>query len=187
MSDRTVLVAPERLRGWTERFAARHGEVDTSRRGASVVLRAADGAVATWDETPAPPRFGIVLARRGGYAVGLVDGAELTRSKCGTRYVQGRTKAGGWSQQRYARRRANQADGLIDACAAAVERVLGPAGAVPVFGGGDRPMVPAVLARAAAVTTLQGRWLDVPEPRHAVLVQAVEQARAVTIGLNSLA
>ena len=36
-------------------------------------------------------------------------GATLESSKVDSSYVQGTTKAGGWSQQRYARRRANQA------------------------------------------------------------------------------
>ena len=54
-------------------------------------------------------RIGALLVRRGGFAVGIFDGRALVASKVGGPYVQGKTKAGGWSQQRYARRRANQA------------------------------------------------------------------------------
>ena len=50
--------------------------------------------------------------------------------------------------------------------------------------GGDRSAVDAILAapQLAAVAALRtGRLLDVPEPRHAVLVTAVAAARAVPI------
>jgi hypothetical protein len=40
----------------------------------------------------------------------------LLAHKVGTRYVQSRTAAGGWSQQRFARRRDNQADELVGRC-----------------------------------------------------------------------
>ncbi|WP_397333787.1 Vms1/Ankzf1 family peptidyl-tRNA hydrolase [Ornithinimicrobium sp. INDO-MA30-4] len=65
----------------------------------------------------APSVFGLVLVRRGGYTVGVVENAALVRHYAGTRYVQSRTAAGGWSQQRYARRRGNQADALVNAVA----------------------------------------------------------------------
>jgi peptide subunit release factor 1 (eRF1) len=39
----------------------------------------------------------------------VADGGRLTASKVDRQYVQGRTAAGGWSQQRFARRRDNQA------------------------------------------------------------------------------
>src|SRR5262249_9520678 len=43
---------------------------------------------------------GVLLVRRGGFAAGVFEGARLAESKIGARHVQGRTKAGGWSQQR---------------------------------------------------------------------------------------
>ena len=45
-------------------------------------------------------------------------------SKVGSGYVQGRTKAGGWSQQRFARRRANQAHALWNDAADVAARIL---------------------------------------------------------------
>ena len=61
----------------------------------------------------------LLLLRRGGYGVGRASqGGALAASKVGTRYVQSRTAAGGWSQHRFARRRDNQAAGLIDTAAA---------------------------------------------------------------------
>ncbi len=44
--------------------------------------------------------------------------------RSGTRHVQSRTAAGGWSQQRFARRRGKQADELVDAVVGHARRVL---------------------------------------------------------------
>lgn len=60
------------------------------------------------------PRVGVVLLRLQGYAVGVFQGDALAASKVGTANVHGRHKAGGWSQQRFARRRENQARELFD-------------------------------------------------------------------------
>lgn len=183
-----MLVAYERLDGWCERFGTRHGGYVRANGGGRVRLTAPDGAEAEFAEMPPPERFGLVLVRRGGYAIGLVEHGALAASKCGTRYVQGKTKAGGWSQQRYARRRSNQADELAGAAGAAIRRVLGDAGVLTVYGGGDRRLVDASLeAGRVGEITLAERWLDVPDPRHAVLVAAVEQARSVPIELNERA
>jgi hypothetical protein len=194
------------MSGWVERFAERHGELTWSATGTDVTeLSAGDGAGALlrWplpgpavaDEpslaarVAAPGPLNLVLLRRGGWAVGAARGEELVRSRCGTRYVQGRTKAGGWSQQRYARRRAQQADGLLDAAEAAVREVLaGSSG--PVVLGGDRVLLDRLL-RALADTDLparvSARRLDVPDPRLTVLRQAVVDAGAVDVELNELA
>ncbi|PSK62278.1 hypothetical protein B0E53_05808 [Micromonospora sp. MH33] len=119
-------------------------------------------------------------------AVGVAEGAELVVSKVDTRYVQGRTAAGGWSQQRFARRRDNQAKAALgDAAELAVRLLLPEADRLAaVVGGGDRRAVDTVLAdrRLALLAALRAeRLLDVPEPRHAVLVGAVAAARAVRI------
>ena len=100
--------------------------------------------------------------------------AELRSSKVGHGYVQGRTKAGGWSQQRFARRRSNQADRAYAAAAEAAYAVLGPVAAdlEAVVGGGDRSGVEAVLAdpRLAPLRArLTGRVLPTPDPRLDVL------------------
>ena len=118
------------------------------------MLTAADGAVATvtvpfppLPDSPDPldcaarPRrqdrlVGALLVRRGGYAVGVFAGRELRSSKVGHGYVQGRTKAGGWSQQRFARRRANQADRAYAGAAEAAYAVLRSGRGRP--GGGGR-------------------------------------------------
>ena len=185
---RTVLVAYERLDGWCERFGTRHGGYERHESAQGVRLSAPDGAVAEYDAEPPPRRFGLILVRRGGFAVGLVDEGEVVASKCGTRYVQGKTKAGGWSQQRYARRRSNQAEGLARAAADAIRRVLRDAGPTTAYGGGDRRLAESALSESGVTDiALSQRWLDVPEPRRAALDVASRQVRSVRIALNDRA
>jgi hypothetical protein len=132
---------------------------------------------------------GLLLVRRGGYAVGVADGARLVDSKVGSRYVQGKTKAGGWSQQRYARRRGAQAQAAFATAADAAARILLPR-APNLDGlvtGGDRAAVSAVLAdaRLRALAYLpRGRFLAVPDPRQRVLEDAVRRSRAVLVDVH---
>ena len=160
--------------------------------------------MAAFDRFPHDP-LGVVLVRRGGYACALVAGDQVTESKVGTRHVQSRTAAGGWSQQRFARRRGNQADALADAVAGHALRILLggnespsrsatttpatpgapgiPAGMVV---GGDRAMVAQVLAdsRLRALADLPRRELyDLRDPKRDVLARAVERGRAVRVTL----
>jgi hypothetical protein len=194
---REVTVAPERLGRWLAGFAERHGETITTPSDEVVELRGADGAQA-WIEVPFPPligdlvehaarprRIGVLLVRRGGYAAGVFEGSVLTASKVGAAYVQGGTKAGGWSQQRFARRRANQASAAFAEAADAGARVLLGAELDALVAGGDREAVRAVLAdRRLAHLTPSGRWLEVKDPKLAVLKATPEQFRAVRIRLE---
>jgi hypothetical protein len=174
-----------------------------------VTLAAPDGAVAVV-EVPFPPltdvdrpvsvgehavrdrAVGAVLVRRGGYAVGWFTGRRLVASKVGSAYVQGRTKAGGWSQQRYARRRANQAEQAYAEAADVVAALLLPLAPdlEAVVGGGDVAGVEAVLAdrRLAPLRPLLlPRVLPTPDPRLRVLEAFGDQLRAVRVRLNALA
>jgi hypothetical protein len=108
----------------------------------------------------------------------------VVKSKVDTFYVQSRTAAGGWSQQRYARRRANQAKAAAEDAAGVAARVLLPVSFDTLVCGGDRRTVEAILTdpRLAPLLPLRAeRFLDVPEPRLAVLEQAVGLARQVEI------
>ncbi|MEJ2856598.1 MULTISPECIES: acVLRF1 family peptidyl-tRNA hydrolase [unclassified Saccharothrix] len=206
---RAVEVEPERLTGWFSRFAARHGGVArTSVDASSFVVTAVDGASAAvsaafGEFTPggdfeglvlepllslalASRRIGLVLVRLGGHSVGVaLDGVVLV-STTDSRQVHGRNKAGGWSQQRFARRREGQARVALQAAADDVARVL-----LPVVGsldavvlGGDRQALDVLRAdrRLAPVFALASpRVLDVPEPRRSVLDEAARRARAVDI------
>ncbi|MER7421095.1 acVLRF1 family peptidyl-tRNA hydrolase [Micromonospora peucetia] len=199
---RWVEVDPDRVARWVEGFADRHGPPTTTVQGYGLLLAAPDGATAELHTPPGAPatpdvpdfvtaattprRIGLLLARKGAVAVGVAAGAKLVVSKVDTRYVQGRTAAGGWSQQRFARRRDNQAKAALGDAAELAVRLLLPE--VSSLGalvcGGDRRAVDTVLAdrRLAPLAALRAdRLLDVPEPRHAVLVDAIVAARAVRV------
>ncbi|TDE10136.1 acVLRF1 family peptidyl-tRNA hydrolase [Jiangella asiatica] len=208
MPDRVLDIPPERLPGWLAGFAHRHGPTHHEAGPDAVVVRAADGAVASC-AVPFPPltvddgapyggllvhaaldrRVGVLLVRRGGYAAGLFEGPRLIASKVGSRHVQGRTAAGGQSQQRFARRREKQAREAFEAAADVAARVL-----VPHLGeldaivtGGDRAAVEAVLAdrRLAGLRELAvGASLAVPDPKLAVLKDTPARFRAVRIALS---
>jgi ABC-type cobalamin/Fe3+-siderophores transport system ATPase subunit len=112
---------------------------------------------------------GIVKARAGKI---VFDGRDLVASKVDARLVQGRTAAGGWSQQRFARRRAGQAVVAHAAAADDAAKVLLGRDLDALVVGGDRTAVDAVLAdrRLAHLQQLvTGRLLAVPDPRLKVL------------------
>jgi hypothetical protein len=114
--------------------------------------------------------------------------------------VQSRTAAGGWSQQRFARRRGKQADELVDAVVGHARRVLlgddesprAGADGIPrgLVVGGDRALVREVLAAPAlrALAGLPARELyDLPDPRRDVLETALRRGRAVRVELTEAA
>ncbi|WP_250030602.1 acVLRF1 family peptidyl-tRNA hydrolase [Paractinoplanes maris] len=193
-----VDVAPERLGRWLENFARRHGPY----REEGLTLIAEDGASAAWQTPPGagdvatlaelietaqrPRKLGLLLARKGAVAAGVADGTKLITSKVDTHYVQGRTAAGGWSQQRFARRRDNQAKAAAADGAGIVGRILLPSvrDLAALVTGGDHTAVEAILSApqlAPLAAVRAERFLDVPEPRHAVLVSAIAGARAVSV------
>lgn len=184
---RRLEVGPERISRWLDGFAERHDGAHLTEEGAVVRAVAGDGAVAVCTSFEHDP-LALVLVRRGGYAVGLAEEGRLTAHKCGTRYVQSRTAAGGWSQQRFARRRGNQADELVRGVAEHAVRILPvAAGARGLVVGGDRALVREVLAdpRLAHLGDLPRRELyDVPDPKLAVLQEAVRRGRAVWVDLD---
>jgi hypothetical protein len=204
MSRIWVSVEAARFDGWVDRFAGRHGGAPALGRDGTdrPLLTAPDGATATVDlvfDDPdcyhdtdglvawvqRPHRYGLLLVRRGGWAVARADGARVGESRVGTKYVQGQTKAGGWSQQRYARRRAQQADGLVGAAAGAARDLLGD-GERTVVTGGDRLLLRDTLAaaeRAGTVLRAAERRLDVPDPRRRVLDDAAAAACAARINV----
>jgi hypothetical protein len=198
---RSVTVAPERLARWLAGFAERHGAVDAHVRETEVALVGADGAHA-WLSVPFPPLagteaadlvahalrarvVGVLLVRRSGYAVGVFAGTDLVASKVDSTYVQGTTKAGGWSQQRYARRRANQASAAFAAAADSAARVLLGRHLDGLVAGGDRAAVRAVLAdpRLAQLEP-SAPWLPVKETKLRVLQATPEQFRAIHVRLE---
>ena len=120
---------------------------------------------------------GVLLVRLGGFAAGVFSGSppRLVVSKTGSRPVHGRSAAGGWSQQRFARRRENQVATALRAAADAAVAVFGRYGPdrldAVVLGGDKRSAAgladDARLEKYLAKAT--SRFLTVPDPRLAVL------------------
>lgn len=199
----TVLVPAERVVRWVENFQRGHGTTLLSVAGGDLTGIAEDGstfAARLPFETPydgpadpaafaatvaPPPAWGLLLVRKGGFAVARMHGGEMVDSKTGQRHVQGRTKAGGQSQQRFARRRDNQARQAYEAAAEHAARILaGLTG--PVVVGGDRAAVEEVLAdpRLVAIGVVEP-WLAVPDPKRGVLEQAVRDAQSVRLDVHN--
>lgn len=174
MARRVIDVAAERYPAWLQRFE--ENNPDGPQRVESV-------------REPLPLPLVVVLVRRGGYAVGIVDEKGLLAHKVGSRHVQSRTAAGGWSQQRFARRRANQADVLIGAVRDHVARLRAEAARSlqGVVTGGDRSLVAAVLddRRLQDLAGLPARdYPGLPDPRRAVLDDVVRRATAYEITVD---
>jgi hypothetical protein len=206
--DRQHLFVPaDRVERWFENFESRHGGAAYDALDGALRAHAVDGSTAVarlpfdapHDGTPLPsalaagvavPRsWGVLLVRKGGFAVARLAGQALVEHKIGQRHVQGRTKAGGQSQQRFARRRDNQARAAYEAAADHAARILGSALEALVVGG-DRAAVDTVLAdprltSASAVRT--SLWLPVGDPRRAVLDAAVADACSVRVEVTNAA
>ena len=129
------------------------------------------------EELAADDVVGVLLARLGGYAVGVFEGERLVASKVGSRFVKNRHKKGGSSANRFRRRREEQVRALVDEAAGVAAAVLAPwrDRAEFVALGGDRAAVEAVLAARPELGWLSERAIDrfltVPEPRQRVLRQ----------------
>lgn len=200
---RFVSVAPERLERWLAGFVERHGTTTYDVTPTRLSAAADDGSRADIDVpfgpleelTPAglvahvltDRRLGLLLVRRGGYGAGVFDGGKLVDSKVGSRHVQGTTKAGGWSQQRFARRRDNQAREAFAAATEVAVRILAPARLDVLVCGGDRKAVDTVLEDPrlkGLVPLVRPPFLGVADPKQKVLEQAGVDARAVRITLT---
>jgi hypothetical protein len=200
VTTRVIEVDPERFDRWMAGFAERHGAFDAVEEvtpdGVVVSARAGDGSTAVARPFAHDP-LGVVLVRRGGYAVGLASAGRFTESKVGSRHVQSRTAAGGWSQQRFVRRRGKQADELVMAVVGHARRVLlrddesPPEGAdgIPagLVVGGDRTLVREVLA-ASSLRALNGlpirELYDLPDPKRDVLETALRRGRSIRVELT---
>jgi len=186
-----------------ENFEGRHGATAMSLTAGRLVGSAEDGSSFS-AEAPfgrlvgeptvdalvracAPPDdWGVLLVRKGGFAVARLEGERIVESKVGQRHVQGRTKAGGQSQQRFARRRDNQARAAYEAAADHAARLVAD---VPVLvTGGDHPAVVAVLAdprlRVAAAGVV-GDFLAVADPRRSVLEAGIADAGSVRMSVTN--
>jgi hypothetical protein len=210
---RRIDVAPERFSGWITSFGERHGgglTAEPDQDGA--LFSAADGATARC-EAPFPPfdasanpdaaalaqqlaahasadrTVGVLLVRLGGYAAGVFTGAEpvLAASKVGSRLVHGRSAAGGQSQQRFARRRENQAHQALNAAADTAAGVFGPYQLDEVVLGGDRRAMAGLRDDPRLTSYFEqatGIFLTVPDPKLTVLRDTPRLFRAIRITLT---
>ncbi|QKV79689.1 acVLRF1 family peptidyl-tRNA hydrolase [Amycolatopsis sp. Hca4] len=203
---RTVEVPPERLAGFFARFAERHGGTTaTEATPDRVSVTAADGTTATAavpfgplaepsvDALVAhalrPRRIALVLVRRGGHSVGIARGGRIEVSRTDRHLVQSRSAAGGWSQQRFARRRAGQARHARQDAAKDVFEVLVPrlSEVDAVVLGGDRRALDELRddrRLAPLFARAEPRVLDVGEPSRAVLEEAAVRALSVQVTLR---
>lgn len=179
--SRTALVPAARLQGWVDRFAAGHGAVVEDLDGGGLVLRAADGAMALlrapWPADGRPGRggtelerlaslanqergLGLVLVRRGGYAIAAASGSTILASKSGNRFLEAK------------------------ATAEHASRIFKEHRIEYIVPGGDRAQVDQLLAQPA-LKALSGRtrlaFLDIQEPKTAVLAKAATDACSVRI------
>lgn len=212
MLQHRLSIPPQRLPRWLDGFAQRHGSPTIAVEPGHLTLSAPNGAEAEveliWgpvgtgdpigellEQIARPRRLGALLIRKSSHAVGVFDGEALVASSIGRHYVQGRTKAGGWSQQRYARRRENQAERAYAKAADAARTVLLPVvdELDGVILGGDARALREVLddaglAPLARLTKrLPKRTLAVPDPNLRVLRSALPQFVAVPISVNDVA
>lgn len=152
---------------------------------AGTVVSTEDLAVLLAAEAQTSRTLLVCLVRRGGWSVGVVrDGTVLT-GKTGRRYVQGTTAAGGWSQQRFARRRGGQTDKLADDASTALVRMMEQApGATGVVVGGDRRLAESVLAGTPAQTLPVLGPIEVGEPRRVDLDTAAARVLSVRVTVH---
>ena len=208
---RRVLVDPERLAGWLGRFADRHGSLRFAVADGVITVAADDGAHAwlqpTWEPIDSTfacdpesvvayyacaRRVGALIVRRSAHAVGVFEGTELLAGRHDSHYVQGRTKKGGWSQQRYARRRENQADYAFGKAARDVATILLPeTGRLDaLIAGGESRAVHTVLAGAEFDGLRALLWrpvFSVPDPNQTILRGFAATFRKVPIDLDEAA
>jgi len=206
---RAVEVPPERLDGWFARFADRNDGVRTTLRSDTEVrVTAGNGTTVTatvpFGPLPDPGEYPgldiapliqhalrprtvvLLLVRRGGHSLGLAYDGRIILSRTDRHHVQGRTAAGGWSQQRFARRRAGQAKAALHSAADDAYEVLVPrlSEVAAVVLGGDRRALDELRADrrlAKLFERAEPRVLEIPEPRREVLAEAALRARAVEL------
>ncbi len=196
-----LFVAPTRMDRWTHNFLGRHGATTLNVVNGALVGFAQDGsyfeARLPFGRTyagpadtrlfaaacAAPDDWGLLLVRKGGFAVSRITGQKAGETKIGQRHVQGRSKAGGWSQQRFARRRENQARVAYEAAAGHARRILD--GVSVLVTGGDGIGVDAVVELAGLERAVVDHLGDVSEPRRGVFEETLLHASSVRMTVTN--
>ena len=131
-------------------------------------------------------KIGLILVHLGTYAIGVCEGEKLVTSKVGTGLVHGRHKKGGSSQQRFQRRRENQAHEFLDrVCTHAQEQLEPQAQQLDYIAyGGPHHTVLQLQKRCQFLKSFEDRalpLLDVPSLRQKVLEATVSRVWASCI------
>lgn len=195
LARRTAFVPAARLSAWLSRFTAAHGgQLALEDTDDGVSLRLRDGAVALlsppWPDDGRPGRganlldrieslaaqerrLGIVLVRRGGYAVGVAVGGKLVAHKVGT--ASARSRGG------------DQAAAIVERAAAEAAKIFAGTSFEYLAPGGDKQLVESVLA-APQLRTVASRprlaALAVVDPKMAVLEKAAADFCSVRIQIS---
>lgn len=201
-----VEISAHRVVSWVNRFAGRNtGVADLIAHPDRLEIIGGDGTLARIEVPFGPMSIGsrepvealvshlagigllaVILVRGGAHSVGTAKDGVVLSSSTDRAYLQGRTAAGGWSQQRYARRRGNQLTASLGDAASTAQRVLLPL--IDRFGGlvlaGDASALRKVMAEPALrpLAVLPSRMFgDIPEPRRAVLDDVALRSLVVRI------
>ena len=201
-----VEISASRIVGWVNRFAGRNtGVRDLIAHPDRLEIFGGDGTSARLEVPFAPMSvgtrepvealvdhlagiglLGLLLVRGGAHSIGTARDGVVLSSSTDRAYLQGRTAAGGWSQQRYARRRGNQLTASLADAVSTIERVVLPfadrLGGLVLAGDASalrRVMGEPALAPLAALP--QRMFGDIPEPRRAVLDAVAQRSLVVRI------
>jgi len=120
-----------------------------------------------------------VLVRLGAYSIGICRGTNLIDSKTGTGLVHARHKKGGSSQARFARHREKQIEQFMARACNHVRQHIEPHARLLEYMvyGGARITISSLRKQCPFLSQFEDRilrmLLDIPEPRQAVLEEAV--------------
>lgn len=129
-----------------------------------------------------PYMIGIVLIRLGSFAFGVSRGQNLIASKVGTGLVHGRHRQGGSSANRFARHREKQMEAFFTRACNYLREYFEPHEKQIdyMLYGGARTTIQEFKKQCSFTAVLNQPelplLLDIPDPRQAVLQQAVERA-----------
>ena len=132
-------------------------------------------------------RIALVLVRLGSYAVGVCEGEKLVSSKVGTGLVHGRHRQGGSSAHRFERHRDKQIEGFLTrVCARSREHIEPYVKSLDyVVYGGARTTIQLLRKQCLFIGRLETPALpplyDIPEPRQAVLEDAIKRVWSSTV------
>lgn len=129
----------------------------------------------------------LVLVRLGSYSIGVCRGTTLLESKTGTGVVHARHKKGGSSQGRFARHREKQIECFLDrVCTHARARIEPYSRQLDyLVYGGARSTITSLRKRCTFLCGFDDRilrmLLEIPDPRRAVLEQALRDVWSTTV------